>query len=73
MKKLSTVRGRESKIFNEHNLTIGLDLGDRLSYYCVLDEAGKVIQEANVGTSKKAMAMVVGSMGRCRIGMKNWR
>ena len=37
MKKLSTVRGRESKIFNEHNLTIGLDLGDRSSYYCVLE------------------------------------
>ncbi len=73
MKKLSTVGGSGSKIFNEHNLTIGLDLGDRLSYYCVLDEAGKVIQEANVGTSKKAMAMVFGSMGRCRIGMKNWR
>ncbi len=70
MKKLSTVRGRESKIFNEHNLTIGLDLGDRSSYYCVLDEAGKVIQEANVGTNKKAMAMVFGSMGRCRIGME---
>ncbi len=70
MKKLSTVRGRESKIFNEHNLTIGLDLGDRSSYYCVLDEASKVIQEANVGTNKKAMAMVFGSMGRCRIGME---
>src|SRR5216683_76391 len=70
VKKLSTVRGRESKIFNEHNLTIGLDLGDRSSYYCVLDEASKVIQEANVGTNKKAMAMVFGSMGRCRIGME---
>src|SRR5258708_4080978 len=70
VKKLSTVRGSGSKIFNEHKLTIGLDLGDRSSYYCVLDEAGKVIQEANVGTSKKAMAKVFGSMGRCRIGME---
>jgi transposase len=47
-----------------------LDLGDRSSYYCVLDEAGKVIQEGNAGTSKKAMTKVFGSMGRCRIGME---
>ncbi len=37
MKKLSTVRGSGSKIFKEHKLTIGLDLGDRSSYYCVLE------------------------------------
>jgi transposase len=70
VKKRSTVRGSGSKIFNEHKLTIGLDLGDRSSCYCVLDEAGKVIQEGNVGTSKKAITKVFGSMGRCRIGME---
>lgn len=70
MKKLSTVEGSGSKIFKDPRLTIGLDLGDRSSYYCVLDEAGRVIQERNVGTSKKTMARVFGSMGRCRIGME---
>jgi len=63
----------ESKIFNEHNLTIGLDLGDRSSYYCVLDEAGKVIQEANVGTNKKAMAMVVGGWAAVESAWKSAR
>ncbi len=29
MKKISTVRTRRNKIFNEPKLTIGLDLGDR--------------------------------------------
>jgi len=28
-------------IFKGHKLTIGLDLGDRWSFYCVLDEAAK--------------------------------
>ena len=27
--------------------TIGLDLGDRWSFYCVLDEAGKIILDSN--------------------------
>lgn len=70
MKKLSTVRGRGSKIFNEHKLTIGLDLGDRSSCYCVLDEAGEVIEEGDVGTNQKAMAKVFGSMAHCRIALE---
>jgi hypothetical protein len=41
VKKLSTVRGDGSEIFKERKLTIGLDLGDRSSYYCVLNEAGR--------------------------------
>ena len=64
------MRGSGSKIFKEHKLTIGLDLGDRSSYYCVLDEAGEVMQEGSVSTNKKAMAKVFGSIGRCRIALE---
>jgi len=70
MKKLSTVQASGSKIFKDPKLTIGLDLGDRSSYHCVLDEAGRVIHEGNVSTSNKAMGKVFGSMARCRIGME---
>ena len=70
VKRLSTVRGSGSKIFKEHKLTIGLDLGDRSSYYCVLDEAGEVMQEGSVSTNKKAMAKVFGSIGRRRIALE---
>jgi hypothetical protein len=45
MKKTSTVRVNGKMIFKEHKLTIGLDLGDRCSFYCVLDDAGKIILE----------------------------
>jgi transposase len=45
MKKISTVQVFRSEIFKEQKLTIGVDLGDRWSFYCVLDEAGKIILE----------------------------
>jgi hypothetical protein len=37
MKKVSTAAVRQSNSFSEQKLTIGLDLGDRSSWYCVLD------------------------------------
>jgi predicted NBD/HSP70 family sugar kinase len=42
MKKISTVQASEKEILKEQKLTIGVDLGDRWSFYCVLDEAGKI-------------------------------
>ena len=42
MKKISTVHVFGNEIFKEQKLTIGVDLGDRWSFYCVLDEAGKI-------------------------------
>ena len=35
MKKISTVRAFGNEIFKEQKLTIGADLGDRWSFYCV--------------------------------------
>ena len=46
MKKISTVATERIQIFKENQLTIGLDLGDRSSHYCILNEAGDVILEA---------------------------
>ena len=40
-----------SKTFNRRQLTIGLDLEDRFSCYCVLDEAGEVILEQKLPTT----------------------
>jgi predicted NBD/HSP70 family sugar kinase len=45
MKKISTVQVFGNEIFKEQQLTIGVDLGDRWSFYGVLDEAGKIILE----------------------------
>jgi transposase len=70
MKKISTVGTQQSKNFREQKLTIGLDLGDRTSWYCVLDEAGDVLLEQKLGTIPKAMKEVFGKMPRSRIALE---
>jgi predicted NBD/HSP70 family sugar kinase len=55
MKKTSTVGVNGNMICKGHKLTIGLDLGDHWSCYCVLDEAGKIILEQKVATTPEAM------------------
>ena len=63
MKKISTVRVYGSEIFKGHKFTIGLDLGDRWSIYCVLDEAGEVLLEQKVATTPEAMKQTFGTDG----------
>jgi hypothetical protein len=55
MKKITTVQIFESEIFKEQRLTIGMDLGDRWSCYCILDEAGRILLEQKVATTPEAM------------------
>jgi transposase len=70
MKKVSTAAAQTTKNFSQPKLTIGLDLGDRSSWYCVLDERGEVVLEQKLGTTPKAMREVFGSMPRCRIALE---
>jgi len=70
MKKVSTAVSKGTKNFPEQKLTIGLDLGDRSSWYCVLDEAGEVLLEQRVSTTPKAMKQVFERMPRSRIALE---
>src|SRR5271166_5481105 len=70
MKKISTAGARQTKNFREQKLTIGLDLGDRSSWYCVLDGAGEVVLEQRVSTTPKAMKDAFGGMPRSRIALE---
>src|SRR5580692_706738 len=70
MKKISTVATKQTKNFPQQKLTIGLDLGDRWSWYCALDEAGKIRLEQRVRTTPKAMGEVFGGMPRSRIALE---
>jgi hypothetical protein len=54
MKKVSTTVTKQNRNFSQPKLTIGLDLGDRSSWYCVLDEVGEVLLEQKLGTTPKA-------------------
>ena len=71
MQKISTMRVKESEIFKGHGLTIGLDLGDRFSFYCVLDEAGEVILEQRLPTTPEAMRRAFGKMPRSRMALES--
>jgi len=51
-------------------IAIGMDLGDRTSRYCVLNEGGEVVGEGSVATTKQAMTEKFGGLGRTRIAME---
>ena len=70
MKKISTVRVFGNEIWKEQKLTIGVDLGDRWSFYCVLDEAGKIILEQKVATTPEAMKQTFGKIPRSLIALE---
>ena len=71
MKKNSINRGRcKETREKEGKRTIGMDLGDKTSRYCVLGASGAVVEEGSVATSRKGMTQVFGRMGRCRIAIE---
>ena len=65
MKKVSTAVTKQGRKVSQPTRTIGLDLGDRNSWYCVLDEAGQIQLERRVRTSAKALQEVFGVAGSC--------
>src|SRR5437762_7624713 len=70
MKKISTAATKPSRNFSQQKLTIGLDLGDRSSCYCVLDESGDIVMEQKVSTTAKALQAAFGAMPRSRIALE---
>ena len=52
------------------NVTVGIDLGDKTSRYCMLDENGEVLREASVATTKTAMTQVFATMKPCRVAIE---
>ena len=54
----------------QQRLTVGLDLGDRASRYCVLDEAGAKASEGELPTSKTGLDSMFAKMGSCRIALE---
>src|ERR1039458_5739436 len=54
----------------EQRMTVGLDLGDRTSRYCILDEAGEKASEDKLPTTKAGLDLVFGKMPPCRIALE---
>ena len=70
MKKVSTVAAQASRKISQQKLTVGLDLGDRSSWYCVLDEGGAILREERLSTTAKALQDVFGRIPQSRIALE---
>jgi transposase len=70
IKKISTLAIEGLEIFKPNQLTIGLDLGDRTSCYCILNEAGEIILEQELPTTPKGFEPVFGRIPRSRIALE---
>ena len=51
-------------------VTIGMDLGDKTSRYCLLSSEGEILREGQVPTTKAGMVEAFGSLGRARIAIE---
>ncbi len=70
MKKISTVQAISNDILKQQKLTIGIDLGDRSSFYCVLDEGGTIVLEQKVATTPEAVEQTFGKIPRSLIALE---
>ncbi|MGB2627014.1 MAG: IS110 family transposase [Candidatus Acidiferrum sp.] len=70
MKKISTVQAIRNDILKQQKLTIGIDLGDRWSFYCVLDEGGTILLEQKVATTPEAVKQTFGRIPESLIALE---
>jgi hypothetical protein len=50
--------------------TVGLDIGDRHSYYCVLDGEGRVVEEGRIPTTRDGLRRQFGKCPAMRIALR---
>lgn len=60
----------KKRIMSTHGCTIGLDLGDQYSVFCLLGSDGEVVQEGRVRTSPDALRKFFSSMDPCRVAIE---
>src|ERR1700720_3278391 len=70
MKKTNTMQVFKSEILKDQKLTIGLDLGDCWSFYCVMNEAGQIILEQTLPTTPEAVKQTFGKIPRSLIALE---
>jgi transposase len=82
MKKNTTTAKKSPKVLSnsknnqirqmaaKQRLTIGLDLGDVSSRYCILDEAGEKVSEDRLPTTKVGLSSLFGKMPPSRIALE---
>jgi transposase len=54
----------------DYSTIVGLDLGDRYSYFCVMDKAGEIVEQGRVGTTPAALRRKFASMSSACIALE---
>ena len=54
----------------QQSVTIGMDLGERTSRYCLLSHEGEILREGQVATTKAGIIETFGPLGRARIAIE---
>ena len=68
--KLQVTKSQIRRLAGKQRLTVGLDLGDRSSRYCILNEAGEKASEDQLPTTKAGLDSVFAKMAPCRIALE---
>jgi len=69
--KKDSIRIKSGKgIWKGKKLTIGMDLGDRTSRYCMFGEEGEVLLEESVATTQKCLSEAFGALPASRIAIE---
>ena len=71
--KKALTKGQKTQIHRmaaNQRLTVGLDLGDQTSRYCILDEAGEAVSEDQLATTKTGLDGLFAKMPASRIALE---
>ena len=68
--KLQVTKNQIRRMAAKQRLTVGLDLGDRASRYCILNEAGEKAIEDRLPTTKAGLDSTFAKMAPCRIALE---
>src|ERR1017187_3289087 len=68
--KLQVSKSQIRRMAAKQRLTVGLDLGDRSSRYCILNEAGEKASEDQLPTTKAGLDSLFAKMAPCRIALE---
>jgi transposase len=68
--KLQVTKSQLRRMAAKQRLTVGLDLGDRWSRYCILNEGGGKVSEDQLPTTRAGLDSLFAKMVACRIALE---
>jgi transposase len=68
--ELQVTKAQLRRMAAKQRLTVGLDVGDRSSRYCILNEAGEKASEDQLPTTKAGVDWLFAKMAPCRIALE---